>query len=89
MKLRFCEGVKFVVEDNTGYLSRVYAGENFTVGGAGIDFLQLIDGQRTLDDIIEELLKIYGNAEPYTLVKDMQGFAEDLATNGLIETFRD
>ena len=89
MKVRVCDSVEISFSDEGAFLVNKELSERFSVSGAGIDFLQLIDGERTLDDIIEKLLEIYGGVEPYTLVKDMEQFVQDLAVSGLVEVFRD
>lgn len=85
MKLKICEDVDILFGEEETFVVHKKNQERFCVGGAGNDFLNLIDGERTLDDIIEKLLEIYGGVEPYILVKDMEGFCRELTSNGIAE----
>ena len=86
MKLKFCDEIEILFNENEETLIEHKKNrEHFRVGGAGSDFLKLVDGERSMDDIIQKLLEIYGGVEPYILVKDMEGFFQDLTSNGIVE----
>lgn len=85
MKLRVCENIDISFGEEETFIVHTKSQERFCVSGAGIDFLKLVDGERTFDDIIEKLLEIYGGVEPYILVKDMEGFCRELTSSGIIE----
>lgn len=85
MKLKVCEGIEISFSEEDTFVTHKKNQERFRVGGAGGDFLKLVNGERSLDDIIEALLEMYGGVEPYILVKDMEGFCSELTSNGIIE----
>lgn len=85
MKLKVCEGVEILFSGDSTLIEHKIIKEQFRVGGAGSDFLQLVDGERTFDDITKKLLEIYRGVEPYVLIKDMEDFAHDLICSAIIE----
>ena len=60
--------------------------KSYEVKGAGVVFVQLIDGERDLDQILEECVNIFGpSVETYTLARDLESFIGELAFEGLIK----
>ena len=83
MVYKLADDVQFIVEGSTTYLTK--GDLRYDIAGSAIQMIELIDGVRTLDDIVEELMKIYGsNVEAYTLVKDFEVFMGDLVCEGLV-----
>lgn len=83
MVYRLADGVQIIVEGSSTYITKDEF--RYDIAGSAITMLQMIDGERTLDDIVEELMKIYGsNVEAYTLVKDFELFMGDLVCEGLV-----
>ena len=86
MIYKLADGVKLIETEQGAYLQEVMTNEKYVVGGAGINFIKLIDGVRDMDEILEELVKIFGpNVEPYIIAKDLEQFMYQLASNGLVE----
>jgi len=80
------DGVQFLNTGKEAYLLRVMENKRFDVGGAAVDILQLIDGKRDMDQILYELIQIFGtNVEPYVLAKDLERFVFDLLEEGLLK----
>ncbi|MBQ4340350.1 MAG: PqqD family protein [Firmicutes bacterium] len=83
MVYKLADDVQFIIEGSSTYLSK--GDLRYDIAGSAIQMVELIDGERTLDDIVEELMKIYGsNVEAYTLVKDFELFMGDLVCEGLV-----
>lgn len=83
MVYRIADGVKITPIENGASIER--SGDKYTVSGSGTVFLELIDGKRDMDEILEELIKIFGpNVEPYNLARDLERFMHELAEEGLI-----
>ncbi|MDO4482525.1 MAG: PqqD family protein [Bacillota bacterium] len=91
MVYKFAEGVEIVHSESGDYI--VKGGQKFMVYGSAIEFLKLIDGKRDMDQILRELVKIYGpSVEPYIIARDLEKFIYDLVEEGivvLVKTFYD
>lgn len=85
MKINFCKGVSFIESEAGACIMRDATGERFDVGGAGTDFLRMIDGVNDYDSIIEQLIKEYAGVEPYVVAKDMERFLTQLVDNQLVQ----
>lgn len=78
--------VKFFEIEDKAYLEQDGGRVRYNVGGAAVEFVKLIDGKRDMDQMMNELIKIYGpNVETYVLARDLNNFMGELLENGLIE----
>lgn len=83
MVYKFADGVEVVHSQTGDYI--IKDGEKFMVYGSAIEFLKLIDGERDLDQILRELVKIFGpSVEPYTIARDLERFIYDLVEEGIV-----
>ncbi len=90
MVYRLKEYVKFYSNAQGSYLEREDTGERFAMQGIGSDIIELIDGERGMDGILEELCKLFGpDVDPLMIARDLERFMGQLAETGLVELVRD
>ena len=90
MVYKLKEYVKFYSNAQGSYLEREDTGERFNMQGVGSDIVELIDGERSMDDILEELCKLFGpDVDPLMIARDVEAFMGQLAEVGLVELVRD
>lgn len=53
--------------------------------GTGRQILELSDGQRTVQQIVEELLKVYGSADPEQIRREVGNFLETLHRKRIVD----
>ena len=82
--------VKFFNSVTGSYLQREDTGERFEMHGVAVDIIQLIDGERDMDGILEELCKLFGpDVDPLMIAGDLERFMGQLAEAGLVELIHD
>lgn len=82
-------GVELFETEEETYILDQTTGEKYTIGGAGVEIFKLIDGERSMDDILMELVKIYGpNVQPYVIAKDLDGFVYAMVDSGLVNVVK-
>ena len=82
--------VKFFNSVTGSYLEREDTGERFEMQGVAVDIIQLIDGERDMDHILEELCKLFGpDVDPLMIAGDLQRFMGQLEEAGLVVMVRD
>ncbi len=80
------ENIRLVELENEAYIEEDGGKYRHNIGGAAVEFIKQIDGKKDMEQILAELIKIYGpNVEPYTLAKDLENFIGVLLENGIIE----
>ena len=90
MVYKFKDYVKFFNSVTGSYLQREDTGERYEMGGVAVDIVQLIDGKRDMDEILEELCKLFGpEVEPLMIAGDLERFMGQLMEAGLLEVVRD
>lgn len=66
-----------------GVLLRLDTGEMYTVNDTTLEFLQLVDGTRSIGAIVTSLLETF-EVEEATLLADLVSIAEDLGNESLV-----
>lgn len=82
-----------ILERNAGFIFKEVKGEAFLLNAktgdyyglnaVGCDFLKLVDGKRTMEEIERELLGMY-DVEPCQLSADISELAADMCDNGIL-----
>ena len=90
MIYKFKDYVKFFNSVTGSYLQREDTGERFEMQGVAVDIVQLIDGKRDMDGILEALCKLFGpDVDPLMIAGDLERFMCQLAEAGLVELIYD
>ncbi len=90
MIYKLFDNVKFYSNVQGSYLEREDTGERFNMGGIAADIIELIDGKRDMNDILEELCKLFGpDVDPLMIAGDLERFMGELAQAGLVELVKD
>lgn len=83
MVYRIADGV--TITEYVDSIALEMGGEKYTISGSGIQFFKLIDGERDMDQILRELVRVFGpNVEPYVLARDLERFVYELSIEGLL-----
>ncbi|MDF0642604.1 MAG: pyrroloquinoline quinone biosynthesis peptide chaperone PqqD [Nitrospira sp.] len=69
----------------TGRYLLLYPEAGLDLNDTGSDILQRCTGDRTTDDIIQELADRHGGAAPAEIARDVRAFVMALADRGLIQ----
>lgn len=89
MKYKIADDVKVVyAEDNSSVCLTKLDGsdEKVIISGAGPVFVELMNGERDMDDMLEACVRIYGTSvEPYIIAKDLDNFVMELALSGMVK----
>ena len=55
------------------------------IGGPSLEIVQLCDGRHTVQQIAEQLVALYGKAEPERVTDDLLGYLQLLKKQGAVE----
>jgi len=83
--LQLCSDVRFRTLDDEGVVVRQEAGEVIALNEVGANFLKLVDGQRSVADIIAQLQDVF-DVDTESLRKDIIHFASELEQAGVVTT---
>ncbi len=70
-------------EGEGGVLLRLDTGEMYTVNDTTLEFLQLVDGKRSVGSIVSSLLDMF-EIDEETLLADMLSIAQELGGESLV-----
>jgi Coenzyme PQQ synthesis protein D (PqqD) len=70
-------------EGEGGVLLRLDTGEMYTVNDTTLEFLQLVDGSRSIGSIVSSLLETF-EVDEATLLADMLSIAAELSSESLV-----
>ena len=87
------EHLHFVVfDEKDGYPSSVTllnyeSGEFYALDGVGLDFWNLLEEEKSLEDIVTELSSIYDDINPDQLWRDIEALVVSLIEKGALTVF--
>jgi coenzyme PQQ biosynthesis protein PqqD len=78
------DDIRFRLIDGEAVVVRQNEGEILVLNGVGSRILQLIDGERSIQAIVDQLAEEY-EVEPVVLEGDVLDFSESLRKSGIID----
>lgn len=81
---RRCRDVRFRTILDEGVVVRIDAAEVVVLNGVGARILELVDGERTLGEIVELLRSEFDVAEE-RLFRELEAFVVELSVAGILE----
>lgn len=86
---KLADNIRLVQKETGDYLEDVINLQKYEIRGSAGYVLSLMDGKRDMDEILEEMCKLYGASEnPYNIAKDLGDFILDLFEAKMIEVVR-
>ena len=80
---QLADGLIFKEVRGEGFILNVKTGAYFGVNGVGADFIKLLDGNKSFEDIIGELLNVY-NVDSNVISEDMKQYLLELKSKNII-----